>query len=42
MSVQSLVLVWLYNELIYRETSEFKLKIWMCIISRVSDMHSRV
>jgi len=25
MSVQSLVLVWLYNELIYRETFEFKL-----------------
>ena len=42
MSVQSLVLVWLCNELIYRETFEFKLKIWICIISRVSDMHSRV
>ena len=41
MSVKSLVLVWLYNELIYKETFEFKLKIWMCIISRVSDMHSR-
>jgi len=42
MSVQSLVLLLLYNELIYGETFEFKLKIGMCIISRVSDMHSRV
>jgi len=42
MSVQSVLLVWLYNELIYRKTFEFKLKIRMCIISWVSDMHSRV
>jgi hypothetical protein len=42
MPAQSVVLAWLYNELIYAETFEFKLKILMYIISRVSDMHSRV